>query len=150
MLMLVNRSQKGSGDHTNQAWSPVQQEPPTTSGHKIGNPPKLNGKKLQGLLKCLNQRYAPSSKRKPRKRLKLPGKKKRTRFSKGWSDSSTDTSEYNTTTSDSTDDSSSEENWSQPMGGTPCSGLNWTQFIERLCSGQPVDPNTISPQCKDD
>lgn len=150
MLMLVNRFQTDSGDHTNQGWSPVRQEQQTTSGQKIDHPPKLNGKKLQGLLKALNQRYAPSFKRKPRKKLTLKGKKKRKRISKGWSDSSTDTSEYDTDFSASTDDSSSEENWSQHMGSTPCSGVTWTQFIERLCSGQPVDPNTISPQNKDD
>nr|AHN14886.1 ORF3 [Rodent Torque teno virus 1] len=142
-MFLLLRPQTDSGSHTPQGWWPILEDQCNGNGQKAESVPRLTGGGLQGLLKKLNTRFQPSKTRKKCKRkLKLKGKKRRYTTSKNTDTSSTESSEYST---DSSVFSSSDEDcWEGGPPLTPSQEMNWTQFINRLCSREPVDPQ-LSP-----
>ncbi|AWJ58480.1 ORF3 [Anelloviridae sp.] len=142
-MFLSPRPLQGYGSHTPQGWWPIHTHRENGNGQKTESAVKIPGGKLPGLLKKLNAHFQPSkTKKKCRKKLKLRGKKKKFTTSKHTDTSSTESSEYST---DSSVFSSSEEGgWSEGPPLTPSQEMNWTQFISKLCSKQPVDP-LLSP-----
>nr|AHN14879.1 ORF3 [Rodent Torque teno virus 1] len=142
MFLLPCRPQD-SGSHTPQGWWPILEDQCNGNGQRVESVTMPTGTGLQGLLKKLNSRSQPSKGRKKCKRkLKLKGKKRRYTTSKNTDTSSTESSEYST---DSSVFSSSEEDcWEGGPPLTPSQDMNWTQFINKLCSREPVDPQ-LSP-----
>nr|AHN14919.1 ORF4 [Rodent Torque teno virus 1] len=119
--------------------APMQYEWPADGEYSEKRP----GKGLQDLLKKLrNLRISFRHPKKSRRKLTLRGRKKRYTTSKHTDTSSTDSSEYSTDSS--VFSSSEDESWEQGVPITPSQEMNWTQFINKLCSNQPVDPQ-LSP-----
>lgn len=134
-----------SGIPTHQQWSQIQEIQHNGNGLTPPGLPKIPGGNLQGLLQKLRAKYHISTKKKKkvRRKLKLKGRKKRYTTAKHEETSSTQSSEYSTNSFSS---ESETDNWSDNIPETQ-PGMNWTQFIEKLCSGQPADPE--NPTNKD-
>nr|AHN14862.1 ORF3 [Rodent Torque teno virus 1] len=142
-MFLSLRQMTVSGSHTPQGWWPILEDQCNGNGQQTENVMKLPGGGLQGLLKKLNTRFQPSKgKKKCKRKLKLRGKKRRYTTSKNTDTSSTESSEYSTESS--VFSSSDEDSWEDRAPLTPFQEMNWTQFISKLCSREPVDPQ-LSP-----
>nr|AHN14902.1 ORF3 [Rodent Torque teno virus 1] len=137
MFLFPRTPMMASGSHTPQGWWPVLGPQCNMSGQKMVNILKKPGKGLQDLLKKFHKpSHTFKPLRKPRRKLTMRGRKKRYTSAKHPDTSSTDSSEYSTDSS--VFSSSEEESWEQGVSITPSQEMNWTQFINKLCSGQPV------------
>ncbi|UPW41518.1 ORF3 [Myodefec virus RodL3_715] len=148
LSILLNRSETGSGNPTPRGWWPILDNQTNMNGQSMVNILKKPGKGLQNLLKKWQgpSRHSRVCRRKGQRKLKLRGRKRRHATSKHTDTSSTESSEYSTDSAAfSSSDDSDCDGWEREPLLTPSQSMNWTQFINKLCSGSPVDPATLSP-----
>nr|ATX61882.1 putative ORF3 [Torque teno calomys tener virus] len=136
-----------SGHPTHLQWSQTRGNPANMNLDKKKNSPKKCLPDLQGLWKKLRKSHSAGTlvKHRPKKkRLLFKGKKRRSRSSKRHLESSSSSSEYSTSESTSDSSDSDECNWEDSTPLTPSQDMNWTQFINKLCTAPIVDPSMNS------
>lgn len=144
LKILNNRSAPDSGTRTLQRWSPIPDLQLIGTSPKMPPSPKKTGLDSRLLFKKLSKLSAASKKKTRRKsvrKLVLKGRKRRSTRSKKDCEDSSESSDYNTT-SESTQTTDSEGSfWSDPEFSTPeGTGMTWTQFIDKLCTGPICKP----------